>query len=124
MNNFAPESTKKREQFANSIRSEQRQKIFATTRSRLEQARRRNDEIEAAEAELELLQIFNNHTEEYERMMEMADKLEQEEREYEEYLAQLEEESINYEMLQRKKALEELKKEMLEHFGKGESMNE
>lgn len=59
------------------------------------------------------MEIFNNHTEEYEMMMAMADDLEKEEREYEEYLARLEEESINFEMLQKKKLIEDIKQEML-----------
>lgn len=46
-------------------------------------------------------------------MMAMADDLEKEEREYEEYLARLEEESINFEMLQKKKLIEDIKQEML-----------
>lgn len=48
MNNSVEESQKKREQFANNIRSEQRRRIFANTRRKLEEARLREDEVEMA----------------------------------------------------------------------------
>lgn len=42
-------------------------------------------------------------------IMEMADKLEQEEREYEAYLERLEEESNNYQIVLRRQAIEKMK---------------
>lgn len=60
-----------------------------------------------AEALKEINELFHDRTEE---IMALADKYDEEQQQYEAYMEQMEEESITFEMNQRKEEIEAIKK--------------
>lgn len=106
----------KNAEFANSIRTEQRRRLFNDLRRKMEEAEKNGDDHERMIAEQQLSLLFKNHSEKYEEMMALAAKVDEEEEKYRAYLEEMEEESINFEMQQRRMDIEAIKKEMQEFF--------
>lgn len=66
------------------------------------------------EAKCKIRDLLRSHQDEYEYIMRIADELEREEQEYFKFMEELQEQSINFEMRERQKQIEKLKREIEE----------